>query len=310
MSRVRELFREYAATVEAEPCFHGFEAELEGLPGAYGGASGALLVAYAGARAVGCVAVRELAGATDHGLVSPGDGVRRAELKRLFVRREARGKGVARALARAAVEHARRAGYAGVRLDTLPTMREAMALYRSMGFEEIAPSGCACAAEARFFELALGPSVEIEDMSGALSREALGWLREKAGLVMGRLGSRHGAGGSVRARVIRDAEMAELHGKHSGDATTTDVLTFDLREDGGGRALDVDVFVCVDEAERAGVARGHAPEAELLLYLLHACLHCLGFDDGTEEASARMHGEEDAVLREAGLPAIYSAPTS
>ncbi len=114
-----------------------------------------------------------------------------------------------------------------------------------------------------------------------------------------------GAFGEVRARIVGDAEMASLHGRHLGDATTTDVLTFDLR-DGAGGALDVDLVLCLDEAERQAAARGHGVGEELLLYAVHGVLHCLGHDDHDEADAARMHAEEDRVLRAIGVGAVYS----
>src|SRR6185369_8183115 len=95
-------------------------------------------------------------------------------------------------------------------------------------------------------------------------------------------------------RVVGDEEMAAAHQRFSGVAGTTDVLTFDLTEAGG--ALDVDLLVCFDEASRQAASRGHGVERELLLYVVHGVLHCLGHDDHEEAAAARMHAEEDRVL--------------
>ncbi len=111
--------------------------------------------------------------------------------------------------------------------------------------------------------------------------------------------------GEVRARVIDDTEMADAHQRWSGVAGTTDVLTFDLREDGRG-PLDVDLLICADEARRQAEARGIAVERELLLYIVHGVLHCLGFDDHDEAESARMHAEEDRLLAAAGVGATYA----
>lgn len=121
------LIRDYAASLPVDLAYQDFEAEMAGLPGAYAPPSGALLLARrARGEALGCVALRPL---------SPG----LCEVKRLYVAPPARGLGMGRALADAVLSEARLLGYSGVRLDTLPSMRGALALYRSLGFREIAP---------------------------------------------------------------------------------------------------------------------------------------------------------------------------
>ena len=115
---VRELFAEYARSVDAPNCFVGFERELDALPGDY-----RLFLADDDG---GCVALRFL-------------GVDTAEMKRLYVRDTHRGKGLGRALAEAAIRAAREAGCARIVLDTLPKMREAQTLYRTLDFRPIGP---------------------------------------------------------------------------------------------------------------------------------------------------------------------------
>ena len=123
---VRQLFEEYQSLIDADICFAGFSAELEGLPGAYAAPSGSLLLAIHDEQAVGCVALRRFDDA-------------RGEMKRLFVRPTARGLGIGRALLERVIHDARILGYREIILDTLPTMTEAQQMYRATGFVEIAP---------------------------------------------------------------------------------------------------------------------------------------------------------------------------
>ena len=108
-----ELFREYAQALGVDLSFQGFEAEVSNLPGDYAPPRGTLLLASLNGRAVGCVAVRPL------------EWPQTAELKRLYVRPEARGYRLGDTLSRAAMQFAAEAGYERLRLDTLPDMGDA-----------------------------------------------------------------------------------------------------------------------------------------------------------------------------------------
>ena len=138
------LLREYEAGLGIDLCFQGFSEELESLERMYGPPGGRFLIVRQGERTAGCVALRDLGGKI-------------CEMKRLFVRPDFRGRGLGRKCAEEIVCAAREMGYASVRLDTLPTMRAAMALYRSMGFREIAPYAENPVEGVVFMELGLGP---------------------------------------------------------------------------------------------------------------------------------------------------------
>jgi probable rRNA maturation factor len=145
-------------------------------------------------------------------------------------------------------------------------------------------------------------SIEILDGTRRLSGSDSEWLRRllARGLVS------LGATGELRVRVVGDREMAAAHERYKGVSGTTDVLTFDLSEEPG--AMDTDILVCMDEAERQATVRGHTPVEELLLYCIHGALHCLGHDDQDEAAAERMHRAEDELLELLGVGAIYARP--
>jgi rRNA maturation RNase YbeY len=120
-----------------------------------------------------------------------------------------------------------------------------------------------------------------------------------------------GASGAVRVRLVADPEMATAHERYAGVEGTTDVLTFDMRDEDedlepGAGMLDVDVWACVDEARRQAGPRGLPVERELLLYCLHGVLHCLGYDDHDEAEFARMHAEEDRILEAIGVGRTFA----
>lgn len=145
LALARSLFVEYAASLEVDLAFQGFDEELAGLPGEYVPPGGGLLLGFDGAALAGCVAFRPL---------EPGV----SEMKRLYVRPWARGAGWGRRLAERVVGQARAAGYERMRLDTLPSMGAALGLYIGMGFREIPAYRHNPVAGTRFLELDLRPA--------------------------------------------------------------------------------------------------------------------------------------------------------
>lgn len=124
LREARTLFEEYAAGLEHDLSFQGFQEELATLPGNYAPPHGRLLLAVWDEALAGCVALRQL---------EPGT----CEMKRLYVRPAFRSLKVGRMLAERIIQEARDAGYRRMRLDTLPSMAPAITLYRRLGFHRI-----------------------------------------------------------------------------------------------------------------------------------------------------------------------------
>lgn len=127
---VREIFREYAASLEIDLAFQDFEGELATLPGDYAMPRGTLLLARVGEQIAGCCGLRPL---------DTADYPNASEMKRLYVRPAFRGQGLGRQLAAAILDAARVRGYDHVLLDTLDDMEAARALYEDLGFQEVPP---------------------------------------------------------------------------------------------------------------------------------------------------------------------------
>ncbi len=138
----KRLFMEYAVSLHFDLCFQNFDQELASLPGEYAPPAGVLLLSVYDGETVGCVALRMLSTET-------------CEMKRLYVRSSFRGLGIGRLLAEAVIERGLTAGYQRMRLDTVDSMKEALSLYNSMGFQEIAPYRYNPVPGARYMELDL-----------------------------------------------------------------------------------------------------------------------------------------------------------
>jgi putative acetyltransferase len=143
VEEARQLFREYAESLDFSLCFQGFDEELRTLPGTYAPPSGRLLLAQCEGRSAGCIALRQLE-------------TRICEMKRLYVRPEYRGKGIGKLLVDGIIAEARAIGYERMRLDTVTSsMQDAIALYRRRGFREIDPYRTNPIAGALYLELLL-----------------------------------------------------------------------------------------------------------------------------------------------------------
>jgi GNAT superfamily N-acetyltransferase len=143
VEQARELFLEYAQSLGFSLCFQNFDQELAGLPGDYAPPEGRLLLAEWERQLAGCVALHTL-----------GPGI--CEMKRLYLRPQFRGKGLGRGLAEHIIAEAREIGYERMRLDTVePIMKDAVAMYRRLGLQQIAPYRKNPIAGAMYMELPL-----------------------------------------------------------------------------------------------------------------------------------------------------------
>jgi ribosomal protein S18 acetylase RimI-like enzyme len=142
LEQVRELFLEYASHLGIDLSFQDFDTEVATLPGKYAPPDGALFIALSDGRPVGCIALRKITDAI-------------CEMKRLYVHPDSRGLGLGRKRSHRIIETAIARHYRVMRLDTLPSMKEAQDLYRSLGFYEIDPYVPNPVEGAKFMELNL-----------------------------------------------------------------------------------------------------------------------------------------------------------
>lgn len=167
----------------------------------------------------------------------------------------------------------------------------------------------------------LGPVVSCQDRTNRLDRASVEWLARQTGAALAHLRTQSGEtvpNGEVRIAVVDDTEMTAAHTRFMGIPETTDVLTFDLRDQPPqglpSGPLDTDIMVCIDEARRRADARSKpTPEEtrrELLLYALHGVLHCLGHDDHDDHDYQRMHAAEDRILTAIGVGTVFASDPS
>jgi putative acetyltransferase len=143
IAEARELFLEYAKSLGFSLCFQNFDQELAGLPGDYAPPGGRLLLAEFQSELAGCGALHKFNGDI-------------CEMKRLYLRPKFRGQGLGRILAECIIAEARQIGYRHMRLDTVgPVMKDAVAMYRKLGFREIAPYRANPMAGTLYLELTL-----------------------------------------------------------------------------------------------------------------------------------------------------------
>ena len=142
INQVKEMFIEYANNLNIDLEFQDFKQELNNLPGDYSPPTGRLLLAYYKNKLAGCIALRKF-----------NENI--CEMKRLYIRKEFRSKGIEKALSNQVIKVAIKIKYNYMQLDTLPNMKQAISLYKSLGFKKILPYRYNPIKGAKFFQLKL-----------------------------------------------------------------------------------------------------------------------------------------------------------
>jgi putative acetyltransferase len=142
LEEVRNIFIEYSEYLQVDLCFQNFEKELQTLHHVYSPPQGCIILAKQNDVTVGCIALKPI----DEGV---------CEMKRLYVRSEARGEGLGRKLVEELISFARKSAYTTLKLDTVSKLKEAISLYRSLGFVETSPYVYNPLSDVLYFELQL-----------------------------------------------------------------------------------------------------------------------------------------------------------
>ena len=112
---------------------------------------------------------------------------------------------------------------------------------------------------------------------------------------------------TVSIAVLDDAAIKKVNAEFLGKTTRTDVISFDLSDEGCSEKT-FELVINADQARRQAKQRNHSPEAELALYITHGLLHNLGYSDENAEQARKMHETEDRILQQEGFGVIYNKP--
>ncbi len=105
----------------------------------------------------------------------------------------------------------------------------------------------------------------------------------------------------ISVGVVNDQRMHELNRQFLEHDYPTDVLSFVLEYDEERNALDGEIIASSDYAAREATRYEWTMNDELLLYIIHGCLHLVGHDDTTDDAKAEMTAAEAKYLKQFGL---------
>ncbi len=150
---------------------------------------------------------------------------------------------------------------------------------------------------------ASGIHVELSMAAQDVDPPVEGWLEQHLTRIAELAGIRQAM---ISVAIVDDATMTDLHDRYMSQPTTTDVLSFDLRDTPDADLLEGELVICLDEAARQAARRGRDTRLEVLLYAVHGLLHLAGYDDLTPEQSQQMHRREDELLMEAGFGPLFA----
>jgi rRNA maturation RNase YbeY len=106
--------------------------------------------------------------------------------------------------------------------------------------------------------------------------------------------------------IVDDAKIRKLNKRFCNRNSSTDCLSFDLSDDKPTSVKSFELFVNAERAVKEAGIRGHSGRAELALYITHALLHNLGFDDSNPKLAKKMHDAEDEILQQFGFGTVYN----
>ncbi len=111
----------------------------------------------------------------------------------------------------------------------------------------------------------------------------------------------------ISIAIVTDERMHELNRTYLRHDYPTDVLSFVLARDEQATSLDGEIIASSDYAAREAVRYGWSTDDELLLYIIHGCLHLVGYDDTTAKGKAAMRAAEAKYLMQFGLQHRFDA---
>jgi len=110
----------------------------------------------------------------------------------------------------------------------------------------------------------------------------------------------------ISVAIVDNAQIRKVNKQFLNRNRSTDCLSFDLSDDEPDSAKSFELLVNGEMAVKQAKRRGHSTQAELALYITHALLHNLGFDDATQQQAKKMHDTENEILQQLGYGLVYN----